>query len=81
MRRCAIKAATIAAGMCFPFLPVTNRRAPNLGDIVGMIQLRHFKLWYARNVSNWRLADYQLRQIKSSIQVGSICASARVWLV
>ena len=71
MRRYPIIAATIAAGMCFPVFagdePGGNY-APKLGDIMGAIQLRHFKPWYAGNVRNWRLADYQLGQIKSSFQ-------------
>jgi hypothetical protein len=70
MKRCPIViAATLAAGMCLPVFAGVEpggNYAPNLGDIMGAIQLRHFKLWYAGNVSNWRLADYELGQIKSS---------------
>jgi len=69
MRRYPIIAATIAAGMCLPvFAGDGGNYAPNLGDIMGAIQLRHFKLWYAGNVGNWRLTDYELRQIQSSFQ-------------
>jgi len=71
MKRYPIIAATLVAGICFPVFAADEpggNYAPNLGDIMGAIQLRHFKLWYAGNVSNWRLADYELRQIKSSFQ-------------
>jgi len=71
MRRCPIIAAALAMGMCFPVLAGDEpggKYAPNLGDIMGTIQLRHFKLWYAANVRNWRLADYELGQIKVSFQ-------------
>ena len=42
--------------------------APRLGDIMEVIQLRHFRLWYAGRAKNWPLADYQLERIKSSFQ-------------
>jgi hypothetical protein len=41
---------------------------PSLGFIMVVTQLWHFKLWYAGNVRNWALADYELGQIKSSFQ-------------
>lgn len=70
MRWCPILAAALATGIC-PALAgdePEGKYAPNLGDIMGAIQLRHFKLWYAGNVKNWRLADYELGQIKASFQ-------------
>ncbi len=39
---------------------------PTLGDIMGAMQLRHFKLWFAGRMKNWDLAAYELDQIKSS---------------
>ena len=44
----------------------TNSYAPSLGDMMVDIQLRHSKLWYASQAKNWRLADYELRQLSSS---------------
>jgi hypothetical protein len=41
---------------------------PRLGDIMGITQMRHFKLWYAGNVKNWPLAKYELGQINASFQ-------------
>ena len=40
---------------------------PTLADIMGVTQLRHFKLWYAGEVDNWDLAKYELGQIQTSI--------------
>ena len=44
---------------------------PTLADIMGAVQLRHFKLWYAGEVGNWDLAKYELRQIQTSIEDAS----------
>jgi hypothetical protein len=44
---------------------------PTLADIMGVTQLRHFKLWYAGEVDNWDLAKYELGQIKTSIHDAS----------
>ena len=34
---------------------------PPLGDIMGKIQLRHIKLWFAGKLANWELADLRAR--------------------
>ena len=39
---------------------------PTLGDIMGAMQLRHFKLWYAGKSRNWELAAYEMGQIEDS---------------
>ena len=44
---------------------------PTLADIMGVTQLRHFKLWYAGEVDNWDLAKYELGQIQTSIDDAS----------
>jgi len=38
-----------------------------LADIMTATQLRHIKLWFAGKASNWKLADYELRQFKASL--------------
>ncbi len=45
---------------------VPQAAAPRLGDIMGTMQLRHIKLWYAGSLRNWALARYELDQIKDS---------------
>jgi hypothetical protein len=42
--------------------------APDLGDFMGLTQLRHFKLWYAGRSKNWELADYEIEQIRKSFE-------------
>lgn len=37
---------------------------PGLGDIMGPIQMRHAKLWFAGASNNWALAAYELDEIK-----------------
>jgi len=41
---------------------------PSLGDIMGAVQLRHFKLWFAGKLRNWPLAAYELGQIRASFE-------------
>ena len=41
---------------------------PSLGDLMALIQLRHFKLWYAQRVGNWQLADYELGQFEQTMR-------------
>jgi cytochrome c553 len=45
-----------------------ERYVPRLNDIMVAAQLRHFKLWYAGVVQNWPLANYELAQIRASIE-------------
>jgi len=40
----------------------------SLGDIMGKIQLRHIKLWYAIKSKNWDLLDYELTQVRDSLE-------------
>ena len=41
--------------------------APPLNLIMVATQLSHFKLWYAGTAQNWPLANYELVQIRTSI--------------
>jgi hypothetical protein len=45
---------------------VPQAYAPRLADIMGSMQLRHIKLWYAGSLKNWPLTQYELGQIKVS---------------
>ena len=42
---------------------------PRLNSIMMLTQLGHFKLWYAGAVQNWPLANYELEQIRASIDL------------
>ena len=41
---------------------------PPLGDIMGKIQLRHIKLWFAGKLKNWELATYEVDEIRASLE-------------
>ena len=41
---------------------------PSLAVAMQLIQLSHFKLWLAGNLRNWRLAEYELSQMKTTLQ-------------
>lgn len=41
---------------------------PPLGDIMGKIQLRHIKLWFAGKLANWELASYETDEIRASLE-------------
>lgn len=43
---------------------------PGLGEIMGVIQLHHAKLYYSGVNQNWDLANYQLDEIKEGINQG-----------
>lgn len=49
-----------------------QRYVPRLGDIMGAMQLRHFKLWFAGKLHNWELASYELVQMKASFNDAAI---------
>ena len=40
---------------------------PGLGEIMGVIQQHHAKLYYAGTKGNWPLADYELSEIQESL--------------
>ena len=41
---------------------------PGLGEIMGVIQQHHAKLYYAGAKNNWPLADYELGEIQESLE-------------
>lgn len=48
--------------------PHASSYVPDLADIMETAQLRHFKLSYAGTVRNWELANYELAQIRQSLE-------------
>ena len=47
---------------------------PTVGDLMDQMQLRHLKLSYAGKLGNWKLANYEVGQIR-----GSFDAAARLY--
>lgn len=41
-----------------------SENLPRLSEIMERQQMRHIKLWFAGNASDWALADYELDQLK-----------------
>jgi len=42
--------------------------APGLGEFMLATQTRHAKLWFAGNVQNWDLADYEIDELKEGLE-------------
>ena len=42
--------------------------APGLGEIMGGIQTHHAKLWYAGINENWKLAQYEIDELKERFE-------------
>lgn len=41
---------------------------PGLGEIMGVIQQHHAKLYYSANARNWALAEYQVGEIQEGLE-------------
>lgn len=44
--------------------PETSPYVIGLGEIMGLTQMRHAKLWFAGEAGNWPLAAYELDELK-----------------
>jgi len=62
---CGVNARRAAAQQGLSYMP-------RLGDIMGTVQLRHFKLWFAGDRENWPLAQYELQQIRDSFSDAAV---------
>ena len=40
---------------------------PGLGEFMSGIQVHHAKLWFAGSVGNWKLADFEIGEIKETL--------------
>ena len=47
---------------------ISETYRPGLGEIMSGIQLHHAKLWFAGTNSNWKLAQYEIDEIKERLQ-------------
>ena len=77
--RCRGVVTILALVMSFPVAAVEKQSEQSLGNqqqtytpslavVMGLIQLSHFKLWLAGNLRNWPLAEYELSQMKGTLQ-------------
>jgi cytochrome c553 len=69
MRRLACIAALFTLLVGAPLAVAAEETyVPALGDIMGTIQLRHIKLWFAGRRGNWDLVSYELEHIRTSLE-------------
>jgi hypothetical protein len=47
---------------------VNDSYKPGLGEFMSNIQLHHAKLWFAGINQNWELADFEIHEIKESLE-------------
>jgi hypothetical protein len=65
-------ALTVCAVLLFSFCGCTRQPAepqftPGLGEIMTLNQMRHTKLWFAGQNSNWPLAEYELDELNEGL--------------
>ncbi len=46
---------------------LANTYKPGLGEFMSSIQVHHAKLWFAGVNKNWKLADFEIQEIKESL--------------
>jgi len=46
---------------------VDSAYKPGLGEFMSSIQVHHNKLWFAAQNQNWKLADFEINEIKESL--------------
>jgi len=46
---------------------LNNTYKPGLGEFMSGIQMHHAKLWFAGQSQNWPLADFEINEIKESL--------------
>jgi len=47
---------------------------PGLGEFMSGIQVHHAKLWFAGTAGNWQLADFEIGEIKETLNdIGKYC--------
>ena len=46
---------------------LANTYKPGFGEFMSNIQIHHAKLWFAGQNENWKLADFEINEIKESL--------------
>jgi hypothetical protein len=47
---------------------LANTYKPGLGEFMSGIQVHHAKLWFAGENKNWKLADFEIGEIKEALE-------------
>jgi hypothetical protein len=58
-------------------LSTEKESMPGLGDYMTTIQLHVGKLWFAGKASNWQLADYELDELKETMEAAKALNSEK----
>jgi len=45
-----------------------NTYKPGFGEFMSSIQVHHAKLWFAGKSNNWKLADFEINEIKEALE-------------
>lgn len=46
---------------------ISNSYTPGLGEFMSGVQVHHEKLWFAGSAQNWKLADFEIGEIRESL--------------
>lgn len=46
---------------------LSNSYIPGLGEFMSGIQVHHAKLWFAASAQNWKLANFEIEEIRESL--------------
>jgi hypothetical protein len=46
---------------------ISNSYIPGLGEFMSGIQVHHEKLWFAGNAQNWKLANFEMDEIREAL--------------
>jgi hypothetical protein len=49
-------------------LKLSDSYKPGFGEFMSNIQVHHAKLWFAGTSQNWKLADFEIQEIKESLE-------------
>jgi len=60
----ARKAESSGTAMAPKSAPAPAAWTPGLGELMSLQQMRHVKLWFAGEAGNWKLASYELDELK-----------------
>src|SRR5678815_372778 len=47
---------------------LNNTYKPGFGEFMSSIQVHHNKLWFAGQNQNWKLADFEVNEIKETVE-------------
>src|SRR5436309_1330361 len=79
----ALIAASLLIGSCGHTMPVSDNSieerlkkleaaAPGVGEVMSGVQLHFAKLYYAAHAENWKLAQFEIDEVKENIEKGAI---------